>query len=329
MRYSLIVCAVLILAGEALSQNRQIVSPQPNQFEIGRRTFFDFGPPFNYYELFIVRPAASRASIDRIIVTPPGNACLAPAKVEIAHASINESPSSLLGSRNLCSIPEKELQRELKRCKNCLVFSGANVVMRVQCGTQTRLIRSDILDRDMFDPAAKTPEHTSSTMRLLKRLDDASGPGVMEKPMFAIPDEGKPQVMESDSVALQDLAAGKYDELFKGAPDKPSDLYRAAQNLPAAPSVRLLTSVPFAPEVSVLPKYPALARAASIEGQVTFTAETDSSGGLTNVAFVNGHRLLQAAVQEALNTWKFPKEALNQQIHGTIEFLLNCHASGR
>jgi TonB family protein len=328
MRFSLTVCAVLILSGQASSQKRQIASTQPNQFEVARHTFFDFGPPTDFYELFIVRPTGGGASIERITVTPPGNICIAPAKVEIAHASITESPSALLGSKSVCGIPEKELQRERKRCKHCLVFSGANVVVRVQCGAEIRLIRSDILDRDMFDRATKTPEHTSSTMGLLKRLDDAAGPGVMDKPMFEIPEEGKP-AKDLDSGVLQDLGAGKYDELFKGAPDKPSDLYRAAQNLPPAPSVRLLTSAPFEPEVSVLPKYPPLARAASIEGQVTFTAEIDSSGALTNVAFVNGHRLLQGVVQDALNSWKFPSNALNQQIHGTIEFLLNCHVSGR
>lgn len=217
MRYTVIVGAILVLAAPGLAKDRQTVAAQPNQFEIARHTFFDFGPPNDYYELFIVRPAVNGASIERITVTPPVNACWAPAKVEIAHGSTDASPSSFLGSKSLCSIPGKELQRELKRCKHCLVFSGANVVMRVQCGTQTRLIRSDILDRDWFDSAAKTPEHTSSTMRLLSRLDDAVGPGVMDKPMFEIPDDEKRSTKGSDSETLLDLGAGKYDELFKGA----------------------------------------------------------------------------------------------------------------
>jgi hypothetical protein len=326
MRYSVIVSAVLVLAGEALSQKHEITSTQPNQFEIARHTFVDFGPPLDFYEVFIVRPAVSGASIERIMVTPPGNVCVAPAKVEITHASINESPSSLLGPKSLCSIPEKELQRELKRCKNCLVFSGANVVVRVQCGTQTRLIRSDILDKDMFDPAPNTPEHTSSTMRLLKRLDDAAGPGVMEKPIFAIPNEGKPPAKDSDSAALQDLSAGKYDELFAGAPDKPSELYRAAQIPPPPPSMRLISSLPFSPEVFVKPNYPAIARMASIEGAVSFKAEIDSTGVATNLAFESGHPLLRGAVKEAMDAWRFPRDAFNQQIQVTLEFALNCHA---
>jgi len=329
MRYGVILCALLVIASHAFANDSRTVAAQPNQFEIARRTFFDFGPPFNYYELFIVRPAANGASIERIIITPPGNVCLTPAKVEIARASIDESSRSLLGSKNLCSIPEKELQRELKRCKHCLVFSGANVVMRVQCGTQTRFIRSDILDRDMFDPAAKTPEHTSSTMRLLKRLDEAVGPGVMDKPMFEIPDEGKPSAKDLDSVVLQDLSAGKYDELFKGAPDKPSELYRAAQNLPPAPSVRLLNSIPFSPEAYVQPKYPVLARMASIEGVASFKAEIDSNGTATNLTFDSGHLLLQGAVADAVKTWRFPSDAFNQQIQATFEFALNCHMPSR
>src|SRR5258708_7248124 len=283
MRYGVILCALLVIASHAFANDSRTVAAQPNQFEIARQTFFDFGPPFNYYELFVVRPTALGASIERIIVTPPGNVCTAPAKVEITRASTNVSPATMLGSKNLCGIPEKELQHELKRCKHCAVFSGANVVVRVQCGTQTRLIRSDILDRDMFDPAARTPEHTSSTMRLLNRLDDAVGPGVMDKPMFAIPDDGKPTAKDSDSEALRDLGAGKHDELFKGAPDKPSELYRSAQTRPPAPTVRLLDSVPFSPETFIQPKYPVLARMAGAEGVVSFKTDIDSSGAAANI----------------------------------------------
>jgi TonB family protein len=329
MRASIAIWAVVIFSSQALSQGRQVSLSQPNQFEIGQRTFFDFGPPFNYYTLYVIRPAVGGASIDRIMMSPPGNVCLAPAKVEIAHASINDSPSALLGSKSVCSIPGKELHRELKRCKHCQVFSGANMVLRVQCGTQTRLIRSDVLEKDWFESAPKTPEHTSAFMRLLKQLDDAAGPGVMEKPMFEFPDEGKHAALDSNSVVLQDLGAGKFDELFEGAPDKPSDLYRAAQILPPAPTVQLLDSTPFIPEVFILPKYPPIARVANIEGQVTFTASVDSDGALTEIVFANGNKILQAAVQEALNHWKYPQNAVDQQMHGTIEFQLNCQPNSR
>jgi hypothetical protein len=320
----LVSCAVLVLCNPAKPQKHPVSSPQPNQFEIGRHTFFDFGPPTDFYELFIVRPTANGTSINRITLTPPGNVCIAPAKLETASASISAPPTGLLGSTNPCTIPEKALRRELKRCKNCLVFSGAEVVMQVQCGTQTRRIRSDILDRDMFDVAPKTPEHTSWTMRLLQRMDSAVGPGVMDKPMFPIPETGEPPARESDAAVLRDLSAGKYDALFQGAPDKPSDLYRASQIPQPPPRVRLVSSVPLQPEVFVQPEYPVLARMARIEGTVSFKFDIDRDGGATNLTFESGHPLLRAVLTRAVGGWRFPKDASDQQIHAMIEFTLNC-----
>jgi hypothetical protein len=208
MRCRLVFWTVLVACIPALPRDRHPASPQPNQFEIGRRTFFDFGPPFDFYEVFLVRPTENGTSIDRITLTPAGNACIQPAKAEIRSTSVSESVATLLGAANPCTISEKELRRELKRCKKCLVFSGAKVSMRVQCGTQTRIIRSDILDKDMFDTAANPPEHTSWTMRLLARLDQAAGPGVMERPIFAIPGETGPSPNNADSEILGEVGSG-------------------------------------------------------------------------------------------------------------------------
>ncbi len=269
-------CVAAIVCGASAREPRAETS-LPTQFEIGRRTFFDFGPPFNYYEVLLVRPAENGASVERITLTPPGNACTQPTKVEIVSAPVSESVAVLLGKTNPCTIPEKELRRELKRCKKCLVFSGADVAMQFKCGTQNRVIRADILDRDMFDPDPKTPRHTSWTVQLLGRLDDAVGPGVMQKPIFPLPEKEESSTRGATSPTLQDVGSGKYDVLFQGAPEKPSDLYRAAQIRPPAPSVRLLSSSPFQPEVFIQPKYPLLARLARIEGAVVFKAEVDRS----------------------------------------------------
>src|SRR5882762_9345741 len=186
MRCSVIVCAVLtscsvlFLCIPASPQKHSDTLTLPDQFVIGRHTFFDFGPPTDFYELFLVRSAGSDTSIQRITLIPPANICIAPAKFESVSASLRGTPAKLLGSTNPCTVPEKDLRRELRRCKNCLVFSGIKVVMQVECGTQTRLIRSDILDRDMFDPTTKTPEHTSWTIALLQRMDSAVGPGAID-----------------------------------------------------------------------------------------------------------------------------------------------------
>jgi|SRR5580658_104027 hypothetical protein len=172
MRRSVIPCAVLVLSSAAFGQTHSAAPAPPDQFEIGRHTFFDFGPPSDYYELFVVRPTVNGTSIERITLTPSVDSCTRQAKLEVASASINESIAALLGSTNPCAIPEKELRRELKRCKKCLVFSGADVAMEVECGGQSRVIRSDILDKDMFDPAANTPNGRCSCCSVwTKRLD--------------------------------------------------------------------------------------------------------------------------------------------------------------
>lgn len=315
----------LITCGPAFSQKHAPAVPAPVQFEIGRRTFFDFGPPFNYYDLFIVRPTASGTSIERISLTPPGNSCAQPAKIEAASASLSESIAAILGKTNPCLIPEKELHRELKRCRKCLVFSGASVAMQVQCGSQTRVIRSDILDRDMFDPAAKTPKHTEWTMQLLQLLDNAVGPSVMEKPVFPIPGAAEAPVKISDPTVLRDLSAGKYAGLFPGAAEKASDLYHATQNHPPLlPTVRLLSSQPTAPEVFVAPAYPSVAEKSEMQGTVFFTISVDASGNIIELTFDRGAPIFEAAVRSASAGWKFPANLVIPWIQAAIRFSLDC-----
>lgn len=125
----------------ATPQRRKPQPPAPDHFLIGRRTFFDIGPPFEFYEILSVRAAAHGGTlVERIQVTPPGDVCTQAATVEVATGSINESVADLLAGTNPCSIPEKDLRRELKRCKKCLVFSGADIVMQVKCGENRRYV---------------------------------------------------------------------------------------------------------------------------------------------------------------------------------------------
>ena len=326
MRAASLVCAILLIGISSSSRDSRTVAPVPDQFEIGRRTFWDFGPPFNYYDLFFVRPNGEGAAVERVILTPPADECSAPAKVEFASAQLKDPPPSLLGSMNPCSIPEKELKRKPKDCTHRQHFSGADIVLRVRCGTQVRVIPAHIFEDYWFNPASKAPKVTTTLMELTKRLDDAVGPGVMEKPVFEVSNSSESPQLPPDSPDHRALGAGEFDGLFAWSRDRLSDLYHSSQKFPPSPTVRLLSTAPYEPESVILPNYPPIALAARIEGQVTFEANIDSSGTPSNIVFVNGHRLLTAAVQYALNSWKFTKEADNRQIHGTFEFLLNCHS---
>src|SRR5882762_1181744 len=140
--------------------------------------------------------------------------------------------------------------------------------MQVQCGSQTRVIHSEILDKDMFDPAANMPRHTSWTMQLLSRLDQVVGPGVMDSPVFSTTEKQEHPKERPDTPVLQELNSGKFDALFSKAPDQPSALYRASQDPLRVPEIRLLDSLALQPDVFVLPKYPPIAKAAHVQGSV-------------------------------------------------------------
>jgi len=326
MRLRAALFAVLLFCGAVCAQKSQPIAIVPTQFELGRRTFFDFGPPFNYYEIFTVREATGGASVERITLTPAADKCMLPAKVEVATASLNESVASLLNG-NPCAIPESALRRELKRRKKGLVFSGADVTMRVQCGSEERLIRSAILDRDMFDSRANTPKRTSWTMRLLAQLDGALGPGVMNKPAFPLLglDEQQVPIEQSESVAAQEIGVGSYDALFEHAPDKPSALYRAARNPPPfVPVIALQSSFPLWPEVFVAPVYPPLAKMTRVRAPVTVTVDINEEGIPSDVILVHGPLFLLGAVRTAVAQWRFPKGTIGLQINATILFGFKC-----
>jgi hypothetical protein len=313
-----IVLATLV-ASLAIAQNQPI-----SQFEIARHTFFDFGPPNDYYELFLVRSTQSGSTVEKITLIPSIDSCFQPAKAEIAETAINQTIPELLGKTDPCTIPAKELRREKKRCKKCLVVSGANVSMLAHCGTQSRTIRADILDRDMFDPAVHTPEHASWTMKLLSQLDQAAGPNVMDRPMFPTLNEESKSTPIPESQTLRDIGSGKYDDLFRGAPDKPSDLYRAAQIKPIVPIVHLLSSTPFQPESFVQPDYPPIAKLAHLNGAVSFTVDVNADGSTANFAAESGGKWFFAVTEQATNRWKFSPNAAGQKIHALVEFKTNC-----
>jgi len=311
MRYGVLILALLIVGAPVPYQKRRSVQPLRDHFVIARQAFGDFGPPFGSYDLFIVRAIPNGSSIERIVLTP--YECIENAKAESAVASIKASPAELLGPTSPCPISDRELSRELKR-KRSVALSGANVTMQVQCGDQTRIIRSDILDRDMFDPASNAPSHTAWTMRLLQRMDQEFGGPAIDQPFLPIPESGAQSNKVMDSVALREVGEGKYDALFQGASEKPSELYRVAQIVPAHQAVQLMSALPVHPEMFALPEYPQLARMARVWGTVSFKFDIDPEGVPVNLTIESGPAMLQAPVKKTVNDWRFPKNSPSSQV---------------
>lgn len=328
MKRTVIVLFVLLCGSTLCAKDGPKVSSIPDRFLVARHTFIDVGPPNDFYEIISVRGTESGTVIDRVTLTPAGDACIQPPTVETVSSAIPDTMSAILEGRNPCAISEKALRKELKRRKQGLVFSGAEISMQVQCGGKETVIRADVLDRDMFDSKATTPENTSWTMRLLTRLDKAFPTGVWDRPMFVASAEPSKSAAPNVDTARA-LQSGKYDDLFVGAPDSPSDLYRASQVPPPSPDVRLRSSEPFQPEKLVLPGYPPLARLARIEGTVVVTFQVDASGGVADPQFEIGHPMLRPTVTNAVSQWRFPEEAADHQIKATIDFKTNCPSKAR
>jgi TonB family protein len=317
-----------LLCGTIFGKDDRILSSLPERFLIARHTFVDVGPPTDFYEIISARGTASGTIVERVTLTPAGDACTQPASVEIAASSIPDPIRVVLEGRDPCVIPDKALRKELKRSKQGLVFSGAEISMHVQCGGKERIIQADVLDRDMFDRSASTPENTSWTMRFLARLDKAFSNGVWDRPIFAGVTQPAGATLPNGDAARA-LASGEYDRLFEGAPDRPSDMYRASQIRPPTPDVSLRSSVPFQPEKFVRPEYPPLARLARIEGVVVITFQVDADGGVTEAQFESGHPMLRPTVTNAVSGWKFPKAAVDHRIKATLDFKTNCSPKAR
>jgi hypothetical protein len=299
-----------------------------NGFEITVDSFFDFGPPFHFYEIFVVRPDSTGSSIKKINITPQGQKCISRPTVEIAEGHLSKSPSGLLNQEALCKIPRKELEKKRKDCKHCLVFSGAIVFVQLHCGIETRLIRSDVLDRDMFDTRTRTPDRVSQTMQMLGDLRTATGKSPMDRPMF--PDgSAPPDVSHKDDPDVAKLAAGGYDQLFPGVTDdaKLSTLYRDSLVPLPVPTIELTEIQPIRPEkIEIESKYPPIARLVNANSAVSFTAQLEADGSVSEVETINSpfSSLFSAYVVDVVKKWKFLPSTGVQQVTGKIQFSTNC-----
>jgi len=61
------------------------------------------------------------------------------------------------------------------------------------------------------------------------------------------------------------------------------------------------------------PTYPALARAARVQGYVVLSAVIDTNGQITNLQLVSGHPMLVPAAIEAVRQWRYKPYLLNGQ----------------
>jgi hypothetical protein len=324
MRIVIAIGFVLFINGTCIAQKHKSQEPFPVEVVIGRDSFIDIGPPFNYYDLTFLRSEGEKTEVERISLTPPADVCYPRAEIAIAHVSLNESLSSVLQGTNPCTIPEKALKAELKRRNNGFVMSGMNVSIQAECAGGVRVMRADILDRDIFDAHPNTPQYTAWSRTLFDKLDQATGDHPWDKPIFPVSEAVPASPPTSNSVALQAIADGKFDSIFGDSPDRPSALYRMAQNVPRVPFIELTSSEPVRPSKYVDPVFPPIAKAAHVHGVVEFHLTIGSNGSAKDFAIDSGPKLLWQTVSDAIAKWKFSTDDSGKTDHGSIRFGLNC-----
>lgn len=324
MRIVSAIAVFSIFTGACVAQKHKNLEPIPTEIVIGRDSFIDVGPPFNYYDLTFLHSDGEKTDVERISLTPPSDTCYPRAEIRVIHLSLDESLSHVLEGKNPCTIPEKQLKAELKRRTHGSVFSGMNVSIQVQCKGGTRVIRADILDKDIFGEHPNTPQYTAWSRSLFDKLDQATGDHPWDKPIFPVPEASTVTVPKTQSRAMEAIADGEFDEIFSDASDRPSALYRQAQNPPRLPFIELTSSEPVRPTAYVDPVYPPIAKAARVHGTVEFHLTVDTKGSATEAAIDSGPMMLRKAVSDAIAKWGYATNDSGKVVHGSIQFGLNC-----
>ena len=320
----------LPISGTCVAQEHRSPEKFPTEVVIARDSFIDVGPPFDYYDLTFLVARRADTDVERVSLTPPADACSLPAEIKVAHVYLHEPLSNLLQNVNPCSIPEKALKAEMnRRHKGLPVFSGMNVSIQVQCADNPRVIRADILDRDIFDEHPKTPQYTSWSRNLLENLDKITGEGPWDKPIFPVSDAAQSTASMSQSDAMQAIADGKYDAIFGKDSDRPSDLYRLAQNPPRQPLIEMTKSDPVRPVTYVDPLYPPIAKVAHVQGTIDFHLSVGDDGAAKDATIDSGPKMLWQATSDAIAKWRFSTDDYGKVVQGSIRFGLNCGSESK
>lgn len=228
----LLTLSCLFLLGSQLVISESPKKPQGaiDEFFVGRHSSFDFGPPFHYYEIYIVHASGKGSSIQRITLTPAVGECVEPAQVETSVGSLALSLPQLLENADLCAVPKRDLKLEKKRREKYVNYTGAVVTVEVQCGEKRKVVDPDVFDRNFLETTTRTMQQTSWKLRLLSRLDRATGPStVVDRPVLPSGSNSfRHKTVEMEPEIAAQLRSGHFDSLFADAPNKPSDVFRMA-----------------------------------------------------------------------------------------------------
>ncbi len=106
MKPAMIWLFVLLCGSATFAKDDLTVSSVPNRILITRHTFIDVGPANDFYEIISVRGTSAGTTVEKVTLTPAGDACIQSPTVEMAASVISEPgqccagrPQSLCDSR--------------------------------------------------------------------------------------------------------------------------------------------------------------------------------------------------------------------------------------
>ncbi len=161
-------------------------------------------------------------------------------------------------------------------------------------------------------------------MQLLSKVDEVLGNKVMDKPMFPIESAAQSGKETPGPDFVREIAEGKYDALFPGTTEKVSSIYQSTKRAVPLPDAALVRIEPSTPDSYIAPMYPPIAKAARVEGEVSFRAKIGAACTPDEVEITGGPKMLQQAVTNAVKQWCFSKVDAGRQVEGAVAFRLNC-----
>jgi len=114
-----------------------------------------------------------------------------------------------------------------------------------------------------------------------------------------------------NNVASMDLGPGVpngTDDIFRGR--NPVTVIHAENKGPARVSSGVMTGLLID---KTMPVYPAIAKAAGVQGTVVLQATISKSGTIENLRAISGPAMLQQAALDAVKTWRYRPYLLNDQ----------------
>ena len=303
------------LVGQAPATARSL----PSSVTIARHSYFDFGPPFDHYDIASIRATESGVEIERFKLEPEGLQCINPPTMQTGRVEVPRSLAEILQNQNPCAMPLKELRRKEKKPKGPH-FSGALLALRLQCGDGIRTFQISAWDSDLFEPDSKIAPRTA-WIRSVFEIVDKEGPELEEIQLFKVPTD-RIVSREVRSPMEEMLRKGLFDGMLAKAPHALSAIYAESQRTWPAPTAVLKSATLFLPDGDV-PLYPDIARAARLQGTVTISATVLRDGTMTDVR-VTGPPLLVTAARARVSKWIFDAGAAERGFEGVIEYDLNC-----